>query len=481
MSGFTFRNQRRSYLTVTSKKRPAYPPITRNLLKIPSRLGEVPQSTTIEAKVLQVDISIMGSDMGDLQKVKEDLAAWLVTKDPEELIFDDEPDRIYYAYVSEGFDPEEIATIGKGTITFICPDSQKIGINERVVPFNSDGSVTTQISGTAEAFPILRATFNQQSTFFNVVVDNKEDYVLIGQPETVEQTLVHGWQDVLYLNGETMTGWANGTYVDGGVVGGNIVSDGKQYVVDGWGTGNEWHGPAKVIGLPRSLKNFRIDSIVNFGVNNPNQVGRVEIYLLDVNGAVIGKLALKDMHGYQSLVYGEARVGNFSYGKHIINSTGRRKGDWNEFSGILRIERYNDRWDAYIAQFNYETRKYERTVYGTTYYDTANSFSANLAQIQIHFGQWKAYTTPYRYGIDYIRVMEKNYTDSNDIADLIIKRGDELILDFEEGKVYLNGIRAMKHFTPGGRFFGLSPGIRTIGTSPQGIADVEMTYRPRWL
>lgn len=480
--GFSFNGQRREYLTVLrGRKRPSWAPVQRNTLSIPNRPGSVPQSSSTEIMPIEVPVFIETNQYESLQKVKEDLASWLLTEEPVELIFDDEADRIYYAYVSGTFDPEELADTGTGTITFLCPYSRKVGVKELTVPFNSEGAATIQIPGTADTFPIIRANFTQDTTFFNVVVDNKEDYVLIGQPDTVEQTPLQGWQDVLYLNGETTVAWANGTYVDGGVVGGDIVSDGNQYVANGWGNGNEWHGPAKIIGLPKTLKNFRIDSLVNFGVRNANQVGRLEIYMLDVNGAVIGKLALKDMHGYQSLVYGEARVGNFTNGKHIINSTGRRKGDWNDFSGILRIERHDDRWDAYIAQFNYETRKYERTVYGTTYFDTAKSFSQELAYIQIHFGQWKGYTTPYRYGIDYIRVMEKYNTDSDDIADLIIKAGDELILDFEEGKAYLNGIRAMKHFTPGGRFFGLSPGIRTIGTSPQGIAEIQMTYRPRYL
>ena len=55
-----------------------------------------------ETQERRIDVPIVikaKKDIADLQKVKEDLAAWLVTKQPSELIFDDELDRTYLALI----------------------------------------------------------------------------------------------------------------------------------------------------------------------------------------------------------------------------------------------------------------------------------------------------------------------------------------------------------------------------------------------
>ena len=47
--------------------------------------------------------------MTDLQKLKEDLADWLYTEQPAELIFDDELDRAYLALIDGSVDLDEMS------------------------------------------------------------------------------------------------------------------------------------------------------------------------------------------------------------------------------------------------------------------------------------------------------------------------------------------------------------------------------------
>ncbi|MEQ3562544.1 distal tail protein Dit [Bacillus thuringiensis] len=50
------------------------------------------------------------------KKVKEDLADWLYTEQPAELVFDDELDRTYLALIDGSVDLDEIVNRGKGLL-----------------------------------------------------------------------------------------------------------------------------------------------------------------------------------------------------------------------------------------------------------------------------------------------------------------------------------------------------------------------------
>lgn len=124
----TFNGESRAYLRVlTDLTRTAWAPVSRELLKVPGAAGAYLTGTRTEVRELTVPVIIKGTDYADLQTVKEDLAAWLVHKEAKELTFSDEPNRTYYAVVTDSFEPEEIVKHGKGTIKFLCPDPYKYG------------------------------------------------------------------------------------------------------------------------------------------------------------------------------------------------------------------------------------------------------------------------------------------------------------------------------------------------------------------
>ncbi|MFP3468144.1 distal tail protein Dit, partial [Leifsonia sp. SIMBA_070] len=73
--------------------RPAWSPVERDILKVPSKPGGYLLQTNVDVRTIEVPVIIKSSNVSTMQKVKEDLADWLVTDQPCELIFDDEPDR----------------------------------------------------------------------------------------------------------------------------------------------------------------------------------------------------------------------------------------------------------------------------------------------------------------------------------------------------------------------------------------------------
>ncbi|WNN19999.1 distal tail protein [Bacillus phage FI_KG-Lek] len=109
--------------------------------------------------------------MADLQKLKEDLADWLYTEQPAELIFDDELDRTYLSLIDGSVDLDEIVNRGKGVITFVCPMPYKLGkINTH--KFTQEWSTETTSyftnKGSVEAPALIEMTVKKPSTFLDV-------------------------------------------------------------------------------------------------------------------------------------------------------------------------------------------------------------------------------------------------------------------------------------------------------------------------
>lgn len=473
-----FNGERRSYLTeLQNQRRPAWAPITRNILSIPGRPGGYNQSTETGIRTLEVPVLIKGNDYPDLQKLKEDLAAWLITDEPCELIFDDEPDRIYFAMVDGSLDLDEIIKFGTGTITFICPDSYKYGPLHRGVFESEVASITN--SGTTETYPIFRATVKEPITLLDIVTDDA--YMSVGESVDLESEVPFKKEErLLWDQCNNLTGWSDATAVDGGVIAGSMVTDGYKFIASSYGNGSAWHGPAKRITIPNGpLTDFRLDAIVEFGNRQAIKAGRVEIYLLDSSNAVVAKMALKDTHKGIALAYGEARLGGSTSKQFLINEYGDKKGSWNDFYGMLRIQRIGKKWTAYIAKIDTDTNEHHtrRTV---SYLDVKGTFNKTVSQIAVHVAQYGAYS-PASLGIYDLKVIRFNSHSDNQIP-YIADAGDIIEINHAKNLILINGEdrKDLKDFAAS--FFPLKKGVNNIQISPySSLENVEVEWRPRYL
>ena len=164
------------------KRRSAFAPITRNLLKIPNMPGAYLQNSETDIRTISQPIIINGKDRFEVRKLEEDLASWLITKEPKELIFDDEPDRVYYALVQGDVPIEDIVRFGRGEISFICLDPYKYkGEIETAFFFTNPSLIKNE--GTVETYPIFRANVLESITNLDIISGDK--YIRVGQPYTV--------------------------------------------------------------------------------------------------------------------------------------------------------------------------------------------------------------------------------------------------------------------------------------------------------
>ncbi|MEB9206737.1 phage tail family protein, partial [Bacillus cereus] len=122
MSSFTFNNIRKDFIQIEKGwKKPAWAPLKRNFLSVPGYPGARLLTTETEMRVLPVPVGIIVPDGSDLETVKEEIAEWLITEKPVELVFDVTPDRTYLAVIDEDFDPEDFVTLGKCIFKFVFP------------------------------------------------------------------------------------------------------------------------------------------------------------------------------------------------------------------------------------------------------------------------------------------------------------------------------------------------------------------------
>ncbi|MFO7326484.1 MAG: phage tail family protein, partial [Pseudomonadota bacterium] len=371
---------------VTDIRRSILPPITSRLLTVPSRAGAYYQGHEYGVRQIEVDIVLKEDTPAGLRERVRALAAWLKPGgEPKDLVFDDEPNLTWRAVLSGDTDLEEIATIGRGTLTFLCPDPVALG-DEHVLSLGAGGEAVVTAGGTAPAWPVIKATVQQAITYLAVATPDK--YVLLGRPESVEETKVPK-EEVVRDDGLGSTvGWATGTQVDG-MVAGTMVSTGSSFEVQSYGSGSGWHGPALKTSLPDLLQDFRVTVWLQL-TNSKQSVGRAELYLLDANNAIIGKIALKDTHAGVQDMWGEARAGALSGGYYFVPPThGDKAGVWNNFSGLFRIGRISNRWHAYFAMIDSKGRHHTRLY--QEWYDAKGQYAAPLAQVQLHAGAYGTY------------------------------------------------------------------------------------------
>lgn len=148
MRTFSFNGIKKKYLIpLFGFNREPWAPVEREYQDIRSRPGVYMRSKRIvKQRTFSIPVVLHDMEM-DYNKLKEDLATWLIHDEAKPLIFDDEPNRIYFAVIDGSFSPDDIVTFGKGTLTFVCPSPYKYGFEDTIpigdYPIINDGNVKT--------------------------------------------------------------------------------------------------------------------------------------------------------------------------------------------------------------------------------------------------------------------------------------------------------------------------------------------------
>ena len=243
ISFFSFNGKRNpNVIPLQGKKRPAWAPLDHMFLEVSHYPGGRLLRTQTKMRKILVPIALLYDSAEEAEKLKEEIADWLVTDQPCELIFDDEKDRTFLAVVDETLDLDQLVDLGEGTLTFICPMPYKLG-KEQTVDFKKDVSglvASVQNKGTVHSNPIIEIDITKPNTFLDVWFGetslNDRDYFRIGMPLKTVETPVERNQRLIWDEMATTVGWSKVSSMEDGEPVGEMKSDKYQFYCSDFGT-----------------------------------------------------------------------------------------------------------------------------------------------------------------------------------------------------------------------------------------------------
>ncbi|MCZ6942622.1 phage tail family protein [Bacillus mycoides] len=489
MSSFTFNNERKKYIQIAKGwKRPTWAPLKRNFLSTPGYPGARLLNTQTEMRVLSIPVGIIVPDDADLEMLKEEIASWLITDQPVELIFDVEPNRTYLAVVDDSFDPDEFVTLGIGTLTFICPMPYKLGPIQKKTLAIANGDLKTSFlnKGSVESNPIIDIKVGAQSPYLDVW--NDDEYFRIGYPTGVKTRVVKQndrliWDEMTNLTiWEAITGKI-GIYKSSGAM---KVWQGYAFTPDSYGTGanDEWHGPFMKRTIPNTsgvIQDFKIDVQMNFQSEHWNRMGKTVVMLLDANDNVIVELAMADEYMSHEMTTAQAIIDPGSSRKWIADEMGMYSDTFNDFRGHVSVARRGKEWSFYFAKYRKNT-EIDDASFVRTWRDDSDSNPMTARPVAKIAVGCIAYGTNPPVDVAFIEDVKfwKINTLTIDETPYIFDIGDKIQIDTERSLVTINGINAIALKDIFSSFPVIKRGQNAVIIRPASVGIAELTYRERF-
>ncbi|MCA1800179.1 MAG: phage tail family protein [Actinobacteria bacterium] len=430
---------------------------------------------------ISVTFTVIGDSLTDLRNKINTLSERLDLDEVAPLVFSDEPDKTYFAILAGATDDNELMTYGFGTLVFLCPDPYKYG-PEMIATLNTDVGTIINVAGTAPTKPIFELTATAPSTYA-MVVNSEDEYNMLGAPYDVDINKYRKYTLQLGHGMQNVTNWtaANPGEVDqdiGGTVESAIIGGDNFFIPNGFGTGVGWHGPAIKRSLPSPATNFKAEAGFEFkNTADKAMLGNIEMYLLDVNGICVARIGLRDGFGGTANTYGQARVGTASGSDRavLINEQGDRAGVWNNFDGMVRLERDGRKWTAYISKVgtNGNTGPHH-TSRTATWYDSKDVHQTAVTQVVFAFQQHGTAPVP-TMRVSYVNIFDIN---SEPGSPYIVYENDLIEMDHRgKGFYRINGEEAKEFKNFGATLFTLKPGENILAIEPGTVFTGTVRWR----
>ena len=313
-----------NFFYIQSVQRSILPPREISLLNVPARHGSYFTGARYGVRKIDIELTVLADTPTDYMNTLRFLAFCLDIEEPSELVISDESDKFYFAILSGETDlVNELMTVGKGTLSFICPDPFAYSTTDKTItPVAKKFTFINQ--GTTTTFPKFTVNFQNEATFVSFI--SPDGIVLIGNPNEPDQIVLPKTQYKLNDNMQSTSGWANaGAVLDEGRVnsGAVVVKDGAGIGASSYGAGTvgakQWHGPAIRKDLSELVQDFTVKARLDFSSQDGNssldgdQKGRLEIYLFNQSGGKIGKLVMRDSYKNYEFNIPEVYIGNATF------------------------------------------------------------------------------------------------------------------------------------------------------------------------
>ncbi|EOV9525571.1 distal tail protein Dit [Bacillus cytotoxicus] len=492
MSSFTFNNQRKAFVQIEKGwKRPAWAPLKRNFLSVPGYPGARLLTTETEMRILPVPVGIIVPDGTDLETLKEEIAEWLITDHPQELVFDVEPDRTYLAVVDDSFDPDGFVKLGIGIIKFICPMPYKLG---KVQTHKFERNWTTEITsyfknkGSVEASALIEVDVENPSTFLDVwfgKYPNDRNYFRIGYPLTVEEKTVQERERVMWDEMSTTVGWTPVSQFDDMKGTGSFkVRDGYALYCEDYGKEKGFHGAIAKKNIPGGpLQDFEMEAWVRLKSKSIVEMGRVEVLLLDEASNIVTRINMNDLYWDAEMTKAYMRIGNAGTPnsvRKLVDTSGAHPNTFNQFYGRLRVARRGNQWSVYVARFRDGTEIDDASLVERWIDESGNPMTnRKVAQVMIAIMAWDINDPVSVMSIDDLKIWKVNKVPSN-TKPYIFDKGDKVVIDTDRSLVTINGKNAINIKDIFSEFPVVIRGDNRIDIMPGDVGQATISFRERY-
>lgn len=460
-----------NYAKIIDVRRDILAPRSLQTIDVPKRNGSYLFGKKNEARIFEVDIMFIG----DVETKRAQLAEVLDTDDLVPLEFSDKPGVEYMAILTEDTPLTQVMHTASATLCFLIAEPFGYGSSylATIPSTNTEGTAEIAVYGDAPVFPVIKATFTQDTPAFAVAVSDK--YLQLGTFQDTETTPLPYEQLILWDDASSMTGWTalTGTLEDNELTGAGITTNGYSFRVDDYGTGTGWHGSAISKGFSEPLQDFLFQAKVQLKCNSASQMGKIDFYFRNAANEIIGKMTMKEDNITAELNRAQTALGLYGYRDVILD---RKVKNLNDFDGIFRMRRYEgNKINAYYGQ---QANGRETWSTSTRTIDVNAKFADPITSVVVCITAYGSQPAATMF-VEDIKFWKLNEIQPDTQVNEIFHAGDVLEIDMAKGRIILNEVDAIRHMVPGSQFFALNPGTDTLGVTG-GVADVEITYRSRW-
>lgn len=283
---------------------------------------------------------------------------------------------------------------------------------------------------------------------------------------------------------ERLGGWTNEKdidhgYADTGTLG--VTADGITALTYGPAVNPySWQGPSMIKKIP-PVQDFRLEVTIEqlnstLGLEG---TGLIEVYLRDADRNIMAKIGMVDVKGVSPENQGIIQIGARGSGLGHSARAAVRTG-WNDYDGVIHIQRVNNEWKAYFAKVDAEgvhNWKYS-TIQRT---DHSRKHLAPIAYIQFALRTW-AGTTSTESTIKEIRMIKINQIEEEfKGVPYIATNGDKIVIDTKKSTVTKNGEDIRSVVDIPSQMFHFAKGTNKLRISPESAVSIKAKYRNAYL
>ena len=429
------------------------------------------------AKTISFDYEVNGTFFDEINANKELLAKYLNVKKPVPLIFNDEPNKVWYV-VPDGEQSFEQTT---GTITFLVPKGYAESVDTKIlnndnsggengtIINNADNSVSVLINnnGTLPIYPTIKVTPTSETGYLAFVGQN--GILEIGNPDEADTTTAKSQKLVcdfktksdFETNFVPDTSWTTSwpTNLEGMPLNSTIAWKDDGIRIAAMAQSSLWNAGVLRYEVPKDdLGNYVKDWHANFNTlyiqKNLEQCGRFQIHFADENKQPLACFEIyKGGVGENAslnfwLIGGDKKLKLFK--NHTFSAT---TGKPDKNGSPLFAASHGGQ--AIVKQGN-NISFYWRAMAETYLMDDVPA-STKLAYVYVVIGKRRYYQMVADTSLRSFKLMNLNNEYTVDILNKY-QPEDEVKVDMKKSKITVNDLGANSDYIMGSEFFSIPPG-----------------------